>query len=180
MKTYKIEIEEILQEVFDVEAKSLDEALNIAKDKYYEGEYELSSETIKETDFRPFKDSTKFLNIEDNMENEIKIREELYSKLEKEYNSFIDNLKKCSAEKIIDKAYEMVMKEELCIMFYPQNNQYNINQIKALNKTKNPLQKLYNAWMNSDCGIHQVLEDSTFDLLEKLIKEQKNKSMERL
>ena len=32
MKTYKIEIEEILQEVFDVEAKSLDEALNIAKD----------------------------------------------------------------------------------------------------------------------------------------------------
>lgn len=59
MKKYKIEIEEILQKVFDVEAESLDEALNIAEDKYREGEYELSPETIKETNFRPHEELIK-------------------------------------------------------------------------------------------------------------------------
>lgn len=115
------------------------------------------------------------------MQNEMKIREELYSKLEKEYNSFIENLKKSPPEKIIDKAYEKVMKEELCAMFYPEYDRYDIDQIKALNKTKAPLQELYNGWMDSDSGIHQALEDSTFDLLEELVQEQKqkNKSMER-
>lgn len=115
------------------------------------------------------------------MQNEMKIREELYSKLEKEYNSFIEDLKKSPLEKIIDKAYEKVMKEELCAMFYPEYDRYDIDQIKALNKTKEPLQELYNGWMDSDNGIHQALEDSTFDLLEELVQEQKqkNKSMER-
>lgn len=173
MSKYKIEIEEILQEVYDVEAESLDEAISIAEDKYYDGEYELAPETIKKTNFRPYDDGNY------NEKQETKIREELYSKLEKEYNSFINNLKNCSAEEIVSNSYEIVMKEELCTIFYPENNQYNINQIKALNKTKYPLQKLYNAWMDSDYCIHQVLEDSTFDLLEELIKEQKNKSVER-
>ena len=172
MGKYKIEIEEILQEVYDVEAESLDEAISIAEDKYYDGEYELAPEAIKKTNFRLYDGNY-------NEKQETKIREELYSKLEKEYNSFINNLKNCSAEEIVDKSYEMVMKEELCTIFYPENNQYNINQIKALNKTKYPLQKLYNAWIDSDYCIHQVLEDSTFDLLEELIRVQKNKSVER-
>lgn len=59
MKKYKIEIEEILQKVFDIEAESLDEALNIAEDKYREGEYELSPETIKEINFRPYEELIK-------------------------------------------------------------------------------------------------------------------------
>ena len=46
------------------------------------------------------------------------IREELYSKMEKEYDLFIENLKQLSPEKIIDSAYEKVMKEELVSMFY--------------------------------------------------------------
>ena len=115
------------------------------------------------------------------MPNEMKIREELYSKLEKEYNSFIEDLKKSPAEKIIDKAYEKVMKEELCAMFYPEYDRYDIDQIKALNKTKEPLQELYDGWMDNDSGIHQALEDCTFEVLEELVLEQKqkNKSIER-
>lgn len=52
MGKYKIEVEEILQEVYDVEAESLDEAISIAEDKYYDGEYELAPETIKKTNFK--------------------------------------------------------------------------------------------------------------------------------
>lgn len=115
------------------------------------------------------------------MEDEMKMREELYSKLGKEYNSFIENLKKIPPEKIIDKAYEKVMKEELYAIFYPEGRKYDIDQIKVLNKVKEPLQVLYDGWMDCDFGINQVLEDRTFDLLEELMQEQKqkNKSMER-
>ena len=33
MKTYKIEVEEIMQNVYDIEANSLEEAINIAEEK---------------------------------------------------------------------------------------------------------------------------------------------------
>lgn len=56
MKTYKIEIEEILQEVYEIEAESLEDAISIAEEKYYSGEYELSPETVKERNFREYKD----------------------------------------------------------------------------------------------------------------------------
>lgn len=56
MKTYHIEIEEILQNVYDIEANSLEEALDIAEAKYNAEEIVLSPETIKETNFREYKD----------------------------------------------------------------------------------------------------------------------------
>ena len=60
------------------------------------------------------------------------IREELYSKMEKEYDLFIENLKQLSPEKIIDSAYEKVMKEELVSMFYPEYEKYDIRDRKSV------------------------------------------------
>lgn len=56
MKVYHIEVEEILQEVYDIEANSLDEALEIAEEKYHNEEIVLAPETIKETNFREYKE----------------------------------------------------------------------------------------------------------------------------
>lgn len=56
MKTYHIEIEEILQNVYDIEANSLEEALDVAEEKYNAEEIVLSPETIQETNFREYKD----------------------------------------------------------------------------------------------------------------------------
>ena len=112
---------------------------------------------------------------------EEKIREELYQKLSLEYDSFIEEIKKLPPEKIIDKSYEKVMKEELVSMFYPESDQYDISDIKALNKSEYPLEELYQGWMDEDSGIHQILESSVEDTIDLLKKEQKNKnkSMER-
>jgi hypothetical protein len=55
-KTYKIEIEELLQHVYDIEANSLDEAINIAKEKYSKEEYVLDYQDHKGTEFREYKD----------------------------------------------------------------------------------------------------------------------------
>ena len=56
MKTYKIEVEEIMQNVYDIEANSLEEAINIAEEKYRNQKIVLDYNAIKETNFREFKD----------------------------------------------------------------------------------------------------------------------------
>ena len=56
MKTYKVEIEEILQNVYDIEANSLEEAINIAEERYRNEEYILEAEDLKKNNFREYKD----------------------------------------------------------------------------------------------------------------------------
>lgn len=110
------------------------------------------------------------------------LKEELYDKLEKEYNEFIEDLNTKTPEEIISKSYEKVMKEELKEMFYPEINNYDLSELKILNKTKNPLEELYQGWMDYDGGVHEPLECSVEETLE-FLKEQheknKNKSRER-
>ncbi len=55
-KTYNIEIEETLQRVVKIEASSLDEAIDIAKEKYRNEEYILDENDIKGTEFSEYKD----------------------------------------------------------------------------------------------------------------------------
>lgn len=55
MKKFKIEVEEILQNVYEVEANSLEEAISIVHEKYKNCEIELVAEDLKEVNFREFK-----------------------------------------------------------------------------------------------------------------------------
>ena len=55
-KVYEIEIEEILQKVVKVEANSLEEAIDIAREKYSNDEYFLDYQDYKDTEFREYKD----------------------------------------------------------------------------------------------------------------------------
>ena len=48
---------------------------------------------------------------------EEKIREELYSKLESEFDSYKKELETLTSKEIIDKSYETTMKEELMCLF---------------------------------------------------------------
>lgn len=55
-KMYEIEIEEILQKVVKVKAKTLDEAISKVEDRYRNEEYILDYQDHKGTEFREFKD----------------------------------------------------------------------------------------------------------------------------
>ncbi len=55
-KVYEIEIEEVLQKVVKIEANSLDEAIDIAKEKYSNEEYILDYEDYKGTEFKEYND----------------------------------------------------------------------------------------------------------------------------
>lgn len=115
------------------------------------------------------------------MGNDMKIREELYEKMFNNYNRYIENLKNSSVENILDSAYEKVMRENILEEFAPEFKHYDIEKIKALNTYENPLDKLYKEWFKSDIGIHTLFEDSIYDTLEDIVREQKqkNKSQER-
>ena len=56
MKIYKIEIEELLQKVVEVEADSLDEAIDKVHNAYRNEEYVLDYNDFKGVEFREFKD----------------------------------------------------------------------------------------------------------------------------
>lgn len=58
MKVYHIEVEEILQNVYEIEANSLEEALDIAEERYRNQEIELDHNALKETNYREFEDTT--------------------------------------------------------------------------------------------------------------------------
>ncbi len=55
-KNYEIEIEETLRKVVRINANSLNEAINIAKEKYSNEEYILDYQDYKGTEFREYKD----------------------------------------------------------------------------------------------------------------------------
>lgn len=58
MKVYHIEVEEILQNVYDIKANSLEEALDIVEEKYNNQEIVLDYNCLKETNYREFEDTT--------------------------------------------------------------------------------------------------------------------------
>ena len=56
MKVYKIEVEEILQKIVEVEAESLEEAIFKVQEQWYECDIELNYEDFKGMNVREYKD----------------------------------------------------------------------------------------------------------------------------
>lgn len=102
--------------------------------------------------------------------NELELKKKLYLKMSKEFNEFKENLRDCSFEKILDMSYEYTIKNELLNMFYFEN-EYNIDQIKALYICDNPLQELYDGYFDSEGGIHNILENCVDNTIDGLMEE---------
>ena len=56
-RIYKIEIEELLQKVVEIEAENVNEAIRIAKEKYRKEEYVLDENDFKGVKFSEYKDN---------------------------------------------------------------------------------------------------------------------------
>ena len=56
-RIYKIEIEELLQRVVEIEAENVNEAIRIAKEKYRKEEYVLDENDFKGVKFSGYKDN---------------------------------------------------------------------------------------------------------------------------
>lgn len=83
----------------------------------------------------------------------------LYNKISLELLSFKSDMKDCEKDYVINNAYEIAIKEEIRDMFFG-TEKYNKYELQALLEKENTLNFLYDNWMDSDGGIHSVIEEN--------------------
>lgn len=104
---------------------------------------------------------------------------ELFNKLSRELREYKEELKERNADMIIQSSYETTIKEKLPNMFFYKNH-YNEYELRALLDLDNSLNGLYKAWMDSDYGLHNILEDTIAGFVMNLSNEYVNKQEDKI
>lgn len=97
------------------------------------------------------------------------LRDLLYQKASKEQDAFIENLKTLSPQKIIDKSYEKVMRDDILMTF--EDDYLSDKQVAELIKLDYPLSACYEEWMDTDYSHMEMLRDTIDDYAKRLVKE---------
>lgn len=97
------------------------------------------------------------------------LRDLLYQKASKEQDAFIENLKTLSPQKIIDKSYEKVMRDDILMTF--EDDYLSDKQVAELIKLDYPLSACYEEWMDTDYSHMEMLRDTIDDYTQRLVKE---------
>ena len=97
-------------------------------------------------------------------------------KLKEEYLNYVNNIKQLPVEEIIKKSYELTIRKEFVDMFY-DNRDFNKFQLLALLEKEQPLQYLYDSWMDCDYGINNLLLDNLDNTFYELGNDYENKVM---
>ena len=100
----------------------------------------------------------------------------LHLKLKEEYLNYVNNIKQLPVEEIIKKSYELTIRKEFVDMFY-DNRDFNKFQLLALLEKEQPLQYLYDSWMDCDYGINNLLLDNLDNTFYELGNDYENKVM---
>ncbi len=103
----------------------------------------------------------------------------LLNKAKKEQSTFIENLKHQPPDKIIEAAYEKVMRDDILIFLEPENETLSHEQAKALLKLDYPLSACYNEWLDNDCSYMDMLRDTITDFAEELVEKAEQQTMQK-
>lgn len=107
-------------------------------------------------------------------ENEVKemskLKDDLIKKLEKEYNEFKEMYMSLSPKEMVDRAYELVVKQELLDSFNYDMG-YDKEEIQALLKQDNLLQQAYDEWLDTDGNLRSALEFSVDNVVFDAVKD---------
>jgi len=95
---------------------------------------------------------------------------QMYEKLSRELREYKKELREQNVDMIIRSSYETTIKEQFPDMFFGKEH-YDEYQLRALLDLDNTLNGLYNAWMDSDLGLHNILEDTLEDFIMDLADE---------
>ena len=98
------------------------------------------------------------------------LQTKLYKKAHREQEEFILELKKSDPEKIIERAYEQVIREDILAIL--ENNYLPPEKIKELLKLEYPLATCYNSWLRNDYSHMEMLRDTISELSSRLKKEE--------
>lgn len=107
--------------------------------------------------------------IETEYTKEQKLKMDLNEKVEQEYADFKKELEQKSPKEIIEKAYELVVKEQIKDELKEKNLVE--DELKALLKEKDLLSECYEDWRNSDGRLGEVIS-YTIELIEQEYKKE--------
>ena len=157
--------------------------LNTASDTHVVAERERALANIKLVSMFK-KEEQKKISEEIHVVEELNYSEQLYEKVNAEYNNFISNIKKESAEVLIQSAAEIVDKDR--IRLYLEEYEVNLTdeQYKALLSREYPLDEIYEQWSKNgelhsieDVGI--AIEEAADRIMIAIEREKTAKSVER-
>lgn len=106
------------------------------------------------------------------MNREQQINQQLYEKMRLEQRNFVEELKLSSPEKIIEKAYELVIREDILLSL--EGDELPFEKAKALNNTKYPLSAVYDEWISNDYSHMEMIRDTLSDCADFYFKEQRS------
>ena len=103
------------------------------------------------------------------MENIKKLKEELNSRIDTEYEDFINHLKSLDSSTVIDRAYEIVSKENLRSIFSNMDFD-NKDKINTFLKLPKILDVFYQEWLKVDVDEIEYMEYCVTKLVNDLTK----------
>lgn len=104
------------------------------------------------------------------------LKEKLEEKMYKEYQELVNELKESTPEKIIDRAYELVVKDE--IIGQIKEMSLDENELKALIKEPKLLSECYEDWRNADGALGEIVSYTITDTI-GIIEENYRKEMNK-
>ncbi len=116
--------------------------------------------------------------IETETTKEQKLKMDLNEKVEQEYASFKKELEQKSPKEIIEKAYELVVKEQIKEELKEKN--LTGDELKALLKEKDLLSECYEDWRNSDGRLGEVISYTIDDSIEIIEQEYKKENKQKI
>lgn len=105
------------------------------------------------------------------------LKRKFEEKVNKELEDFKENLLQYDPKIIIDRAYELVSKQEMVYKIIDRD--YTTSELKYLLKTNGILDECYDEWLESDGNFNEILEYAVDDRMELILNDFKEKNKEK-
>lgn len=92
------------------------------------------------------------------------LKQKLEEKLDLEYKELVEKLKKCNPEEIINRAYELVVKDEIIGQIKEMNLEK--TEVKAMLKENDLLSECYEDWKNADGALGETVYPTIVDTID--------------
>lgn len=96
------------------------------------------------------------------------LQKQLYEKAAAQQQKFVQELRESTPEAIIEQAYELVIREDILIIF--ESEDLPKKQVKELLKLKEPISECYARWLHNDYSHMDMLKDTIGELADDLAK----------
>lgn len=94
------------------------------------------------------------------------LHEKLVNKIHEEQEQYLAKIEKLPPKEIVFKAYEICYREEFANIL--ENTEFSDEFTEKLLEMSEPIGILYDAWLNTDCGVWEMLEDVIRNFEEEL------------